>query len=109
MDLAGLGYRGKYILKTAKDVVSGNIDLDYIKELPYPEAMKELLKIYGVGDKVANCICLFALHHLEAFPKDVHINRVILENYPKGFPPENYKEYAGIFQQYLFYKDLHKK
>lgn len=104
----GLGYRDKYVLQAAKDVVSGKIDLKLIQTLPYEEAKKELLKIYGVGDKIADCVCLFALHHLEAFPKDVHINKILAKYYPKGFP-ERYKKSAGLFQQYLFYKDVHKK
>ena len=109
MEHLGMGYRGKYIIRLVDDVLEGKIDLDTILTLPYKRAKEELLKIYGVGEKVADCICLFSLGHLEAFPKDVHINRILEVNYPKGFPFERYHACAGVMQQYMFYKDLQKK
>lgn len=104
----GLGYRAKYILKTAQEVTSGKIDLNTIKSFSYDKAKEALLKVYGVGEKVADCVCLFSLHHLEAFPKDVHINRILEECYPEGFPFNRYHDFAGVIQQYLFYFDLKK-
>ncbi|MBU3839575.1 MAG: 8-oxoguanine DNA glycosylase [Candidatus Ruminococcus intestinipullorum] len=102
----GLGYRSKYIVKTAADIRDGVIDFSGIQNMSYEAAKKELLKLYGIGEKVADCICLFALHKLEAFPVDVHIKRVLETQYPNGFPFEQYKEYAGVIQQYIFYYDL---
>ena len=72
-----LGYRSKYVVRTARSVASGECDLEAIRRFPYPRAREELLKLYGVGEKVADCICLFALHHLEAFPVDTHIRQDI--------------------------------
>lgn len=109
MESLGMGYRSKYIIKLIDDVLEGKLDLDVIYTLPYKKAKEELLKIYGVGEKVADCICLFSLGHLEAFPKDVHINRILKEHYPEGFPFDRYKDCAGVMQQYMFYKDLQKK
>ena len=63
-----LGYRSRYIKNTVNSVLSGEADLEKIKGMCYQEARKELMKLSGVGEKVADCICLFALHHLEAFP-----------------------------------------
>ena len=103
-----LGYRDKYILRTAREVVEGKISLEAIKRLSYEEAKKELLKLYGVGIKVSECICLYGLHHLEAFPIDTHIQNVLKENYPEGFPFDIYGEYSGVLQQYAFYYDLHQ-
>ncbi|MDE5864010.1 MAG: 8-oxoguanine DNA glycosylase, partial [Lachnospiraceae bacterium] len=57
-----LGYRSKYVVRTARSVVSGEADLNRISGMSYEEAKEELLKLYGVGEKVAECICLFALH-----------------------------------------------
>ena len=101
-----LGYRSKYVVRTAKMIQSGDVSLERIKELPYEDAKEELLKCYGVGSKVADCICLFGLHHLDAFPIDTHIKKVLDRYYPAGFPFERYKGISGVLQQYIFYYDL---
>lgn len=101
-----LGYRSKYVLRTAQSVVDGEGKLEEILRMDYEEARAELQKFYGVGGKVADCICLFALHHLQAFPVDTHIRQVTEEHYPQGFPMERYHGYEGVLQQYLFYYDL---
>lgn len=97
----GTGYRAKYLCRLSRDVVSGKIDLDYIKSLPMNEAKKELLKIYGVGEKVANCVLLFGMGFYECCPIDVWMKRV-MEYYPDGFP-DCFKGIEGIAQQYLFH------
>ncbi|MDE6618915.1 MAG: 8-oxoguanine DNA glycosylase [Lachnospiraceae bacterium] len=104
-----LGYRSKYICQTANAVYHGDIDLEKIRAMEYDAAKKELLKLYGVGAKVADCICLFALHKTDAFPRDTHINKVMEAQYPNGFPFEKYGENSGILQQYIFYYDLENK
>lgn len=103
-----MGYRSKYIQKTAQSIVTGEVDFAAIREMDYETAMTELCRLSGVGCKVANCICLFALHKTEAFPVDTHINKVLKEQYPAGFPFEKYKGYEGTLQQYIFYYDLKK-
>lgn len=102
----GVGYRDTYIKKAAIDVVNGTLDLAELSEKDYSEARNELLKLYGVGQKVADCICLFALHHTDAFPMDTHIISIVNKEYNGQFPFEKYKGYAGILQQYMFYYDL---
>lgn len=67
---------------------------------------EELLKLYGVGKKVADCICLFALHHLQAFPVDTHINQALEKHYKQGFPKRRYQGFEGVLQQYIFYYEL---
>ncbi len=101
-----LGYRSRYIHETASSVWRGEVDLGAVGRMGYGEAKAELLKLCGVGVKVAECICLFALHKTEAFPVDTHINKVLREQYPDGFPAYRYKGYEGIVQQYIFYYDL---
>lgn len=101
-----LGYRSKYICQTANSVYHGDADLEALRGMDYDTAKRELLKLYGVGAKVADCICLFALHHTEAFPRDTHINKVLAAQYPGGFPFERYGKNSGILQQYIFYYDL---
>lgn len=102
-----LGYRSKYVVRAAKAVSSGEVDLAWISSLNYQKARAELLKLFGVGEKVADCICLFALHHLDAFPVDTHIRQVMEQHYKRGFPNRRYKGIRGIMQQYIFYYELH--
>lgn len=112
-----LGYRSKYVVRAAKSVAEGSLDLDAIRKMEYEPAREELLKIYGVGAKVADCICLFGLHHLEAFPIDTHIKQILEREYPPhprqkssgtSFPFDRYGEYAGVIQQYMFYYELNR-
>ena len=101
-----LGYRSKYVIRTAKSIADGTVSLNALSTFPYEKARLELLKLYGVGEKVADCICLFALGHLQAFPVDTHIRQVLTRSYPQGFP-ERYKAIQGVLQQYIFYYELH--
>ena len=101
-----LGYRARYIIGTANSILSGEVDLDAVKSMDYIQARTELLKLSGVGEKVADCICLFGLHHMDAFPVDTHIRKAVDAHYPTGFPFERYAGYAGVMQQYIFYYDL---
>ncbi len=103
-DLAVLrsGFRAKYLLDAAKKVVSKEVDLYNLKNLPLDTAREELMKIVGVGPKVADCCLLFSHRHIDAFPKDVWIKRA-MEILFDGELPENAKEYAGIAQQYIFF------
>ncbi|MFV0364196.1 MAG: DNA glycosylase [Suipraeoptans sp.] len=104
----GLGYRSRYIVETTKTIIESDF-LEKIKEKNYNEAKEMLLSLTGVGVKVAECVCLFGLHHLQAFPVDTHIIQVIKNEYDNGFPFHKYLGFEGVMQQYIFYKDLHKK
>ena len=101
-----LGYRSKYVVRTARSIAKGAVRLEEIQGMRYQDAKAELLKLYGVGEKVADCICLFGLHHLEAFPKDTHILQALEKHYKRGFPRRRYKGYEGVMQQYVFYWEL---
>jgi N-glycosylase/DNA lyase len=101
-----LGYRSRYVRETANAIYHNEVDLDALYDMDYVSARKTLLKLCGVGAKVADCICLFALHKTEAFPIDTHINKVLTAQYPDGFPYDKYADYSGILQQYIFYYDL---
>lgn len=104
-----LGYRSKYVVRTAKSVVAGEINLEQVKKMSYRKAKAELLNLFGIGEKVADCICLFALHHLQAFPVDTHIRQVLDEHYKRGFPNRRYNGFQGVMQQYIFYYELFGK
>lgn len=102
----GLGYRDKYIWKTAGHVLDGSFDLAGLRQCGYEDAHRLLMEQYGIGKKVADCICLFGLHHIDAFPVDTHIKKIMENHYPNGFPYSRYSGVLGIIQQYLFYYDL---
>ena len=101
-----LGYRARYVKETAEQILKGDVILEEIAGLEYPAAKQELLRCCGVGSNVADCICLFGLHMLQAFPVDTHIRQILALHYPEGFPFDRYQGYEGVFQQYLFYFDL---
>lgn len=103
-DLAPLrsGFRAKYIIDAAKKVYSGEVDFEEIEKADLDSARDMLMKISGVGPKVADCVLLFGFHKLDAFPKDVWIKRIMENYYPDGLP-EFAVKYGGIAQQYLFH------
>lgn len=97
------GYRAEYIVAAAQAVVNGEIDFSELRACDYRQAIKTLRTIRGVGEKVANCVVLFGLWHMEAFPVDVWMRRALAENFPPDFKPESLGRYAGLAQQYIFY------
>lgn len=104
-DLAPIrsGYRAEYIINAARAVFCGEIDIPSLQSCDYRTAIKELRKLYGVGEKVANCVVLFGLGHMEAFPIDVWMKRALKEHFPPDFDPASLGAYAGLAQQYIFY------
>lgn len=103
LNSCSLGYRSQYILNTALDVVNNNIDLHYLNKLDDSALLSQLMTLDGVGPKVANCIMLFAYHRIAAFPIDVWITRILEKEYNNNFNINQYKGYAGVLQQYMFY------
>lgn len=103
-DLAPLraGFRNKYIIDAARKLKSGEVDIERVKALPLDEAREELMKIKGVGKKVADCTLLYGFGRMEAFPVDVWVKRIVEELYPDGLP-QCIKGNEGIAQQYLFH------
>ncbi len=99
------GFRAKYIMDAATRVAGGEIDMEHISTLDYESAKAELMKIKGVGNKVADCVLLFGYGFFDAFPKDVWIKRVIEKYYGDSFDESVFKPYGGIAQQYLFYHE----
>ena len=105
------GFRAPYLTDASKKLSSHSIDEKTFENLSYNEAVKELTKIKGVGEKVANCVMLFSLGYRSAFPIDVWIKRIMETLYFKKETPKNtialfareqYGEYGGYAQQYLF-------
>ena len=104
-----LGYRCRYVHAAAQAVAEGQIDLELLRTADEEAAMKALIGLLGVGIKVASCVSLFGLHHMDAFPVDVWMKRILAEQYPGGYPREQYSPYNGVYQQYMFayYRHFH--
>ncbi len=117
-----LGYRAAYISRICEDALQGRLDLDKLSAMDYERAFEYLTGFYGIGAKIANCVCLFGLHHIDAFPVDTWISQILMEHYypknPKKYRalPKSrlyealirdyfggYQGYAGVMQQYIFY------
>lgn len=103
-DLAPIrsGFRAKYILDAAQKINAKEINLNALCDMAIDDARNELMKIKGVGPKVADCALLFSHKHIEAFPQDVWIKRA-MQSLFGGELPKVAKEYAGIVQQYIFF------
>lgn len=104
----GLGYRAKYLVRLVEELSGGGLEAleQELRSCGDLAAERRLMELYGVGKKVADCICLFGLHRADFFPVDTHIRRILADHYPGGFPYSRYQGYLGIIQQYLFYYDL---
>lgn len=102
-DLAPIksGFRAKYILDAAKKISLKEVNLEIISGLQFNKAMETLMKINGVGPKVASCVLLYGFHSLEAFPMDVWMKKV-MNTFFEGKSSEIFGKYAGIAQQYLY-------
>ncbi len=94
------GFRAKYILDAAKTATQ--TDLNQIYTMPIDEARAELMKIKGVGPKVAECVLLYGFHRTECFPLDVWMKRAMEVLFPQN-KPEDFGLNAGIAQQYIFH------
>lgn len=102
LDIIRAGYRSPYLISAAKMVCNNEINLDNLKQQSIDICEKELMKITGVGKKVADCTILFGLGHIDAFPVDRHIKRICEDLYPQGLP-DCINGYGGIAQQYMFH------
>ena len=94
-----LGYRAKYIADAAKRVNEGALKLE---ELDASNAREELLKVLGIGEKVASCIRLFAIEDLSSFPVDVWVKRIVQNRFDGMLDVSKTGIYGGVAQQYLF-------
>ncbi|HEV8361424.1 MAG TPA: DNA glycosylase [Candidatus Thermoplasmatota archaeon] len=111
---AGMGFRARYLRGAARMVVEGDVPLADLPRMRYEEAHEVLLQLPGVGDKVADCVQLYSLGHLESFPVDRWIHRAMLARYFADAPRTNAREItalahqrwgrdAGYAQQFLFH------
>ena len=99
----GLGYRDEYIWLMCEYEHENKVFFDNLRKCDYEQSMKMLMEHKGIGRKVANCISLFGLHHLDACPIDVWMKKIIDEEYGGIQPKWMSDRYAGIYQQYAFF------
>jgi N-glycosylase/DNA lyase len=108
-----MGFRAPYLRQTARLIASGEVDIGAIHEMTLPQARSELLKLPGVGPKIADCALLFGFGFAGAFPVDVWVMRALRELYFPRRRPTNarlevftathFGRHAGYAQQYLFH------
>jgi N-glycosylase/DNA lyase len=109
----GAGFRAPYLVEAARMVAAGEIDLEAVRGMDEPEGREVLKRLPGVGDKVADCVQLFAFSKYAAFPVDVWIKRVIERVYfhscavtpeeIRRFGQAYFGRYAGYAQEYIYY------
>ena len=116
----GVGYRAPFIKEAAKMVILKKIDFEYLKKCDYYEAKKNICLVPGIGNKVADCIMLFSLNKLDAFPLDTWMIKILEKYYSNEFQIETktitekqyeilhkkivdyFGPYCGYAQQFLF-------
>ncbi len=96
------GFRTKYILDAVKQLSLGVVNLNNLKDLNFTDAKNQLLKIKGVGEKIANCVLLFGFQKFEVFPIDVWIKKIIQKHYINGLSKQ-ILSCPGFAQQLLYY------
>lgn len=108
-----MGFRAPYLLATARRIANGQCCLARVRELPLEAAREELMRLPGVGRKIADCVLLFAYGFQQAFPLDVWVMRALCELYfarrrvspgrLRQFAADHFGPRAGYAQQYLFH------
>lgn len=106
----GFGYRARYMCCAVQALNDGF--LKNAENFSFSELKNKLLCVKGVGEKVADCVCLFGFHKTASFPVDVWIERVYKQNFNGALIDRKkiseyfvslFNENSGYFQQYLFY------
>lgn len=112
----GAGYRASFLKETADFLATQN--LDEIKKLSTDEILEYLMQIKGIGPKVASCALLFGFGRMEKFPVDTWLEKVYYNHFSsekrtrpqiQEFFENEFKEYSGIAQQYLFYYEMNNQ
>ena len=109
-----LGFREERFVILAERVESGDLDPYSLRELDYKDCVEALKGIKGVGPKVADCVALFAFEHLNAFPIDARISKVMERQYGvtgsystvSEYGMRKFGEYAGYAQEFLYHADF---
>lgn len=118
LDRCKLGFRAERIKAAAGEVCSGELDFDAISRLEYKYARERLMRLRGIGEKVADCVLLFAFEKMESFPVDTHVRQIIQHYHIDDsyfetctnmscmgdWGREYFGHYCGYAQEYLYYQ-----
>jgi N-glycosylase/DNA lyase len=115
-----MGFRAPNLRAAAHMIAAGAVDLDRVRVLPVGEAREALMRLPGVGRKIADCVLLFGYGFQDAFPVDVWVMKALRRLYfPRRsvplkrlleFTASHFGPHAGYAQQYLFhYARIHAK
>ena len=109
----GCGFRAPYVASAANAVVNGDLPLDELRKADYYEALGYLTSLKGIGDKIADCVMLFSLDKIRAFPNDRWITKALHEWYgfsvnakyqdSRNWSWDRFGDDAGYANQYLFW------
>ena len=110
----GFGFRSPYIINAAKIILNENLSYDHLKKVPYKIALIELLKIHGVGRKIADCILAYSLDKSDSFPVDRHVLSGLVKWYglpektnpviASDFARKKFGHLSSYAQQYIFHR-----
>ncbi len=105
------GFRTRYLVKASQCM--DRSALLSLRNLSYKDAKERLMRLSGVGKKVADCTLLYSLDFLEAFPMDTWIKKGLQKTYFNGkktgeramenFVSGHFGHYAGYAQLYLYH------
>ncbi|MCH7552759.1 MAG: hypothetical protein IIC82_02010 [Chloroflexi bacterium] len=109
----GLGFRARFLDRISRDILGQRVDLMGLRHQPVATAREALMSLFGVGEKVADCVLAFSLDQPEAFPVDIWVRRAVQEWYFKGqrqtdkalrlWAAKRFGREASYAQQYLFH------
>lgn len=113
----GVGFRDSYIINALNKLKENPFFLEELDMLPTDEAIKELMKIKGIGLKVASCILMFGYSRFDTFPVDTWVKKYVSENFKikddikiiSKFMKDNFKENSGLAVQYFYHINRNKK
>lgn len=113
----GVGFRDSYIINALNKIKENPFFLEELDMLPTDEAIKELMKIKGIGLKVASCILMFGYSRFDTFPVDTWVKKYVSENFKikddikiiSKFMKDNFKENSGLAVQYFYHINRNKK
>ncbi|NLZ48159.1 MAG: DNA-3-methyladenine glycosylase 2 family protein [Clostridiales bacterium] len=120
LESCGLGFRAKYVKDTVSKIYNSlkgvegfeNYNIYNIANMVDDDCHKALQQFNGIGPKVADCIMLFSMNKISAFPVDVWVKRAMMHFYTapdlslkkiRDFAREKFGHMSGFAQQYLFY------
>jgi len=114
-----LGYKGPYLLRLAELYEQNPIEWGTLRCMDLTEARGTLMRLPGVGDKVADAVLLYATGRTETFPIDIWVRRAVVHLYHispkltykqlKDFLGSRFGSLVGYVEPYLYhYARTHK-